>query len=481
MVTERKTKIIATLGPSTDKPYILKGLIESGLDVARLNLSHGDYAEHKRRIIAIRSLSQKYKKPVAIILDLQGPKIRVGKIRDGSVDLKRGSQVILTSRNIPVQSEPIHVNHDDLHKDLQVGNRVLLNDGRIALRVIKKKGKDVICKVTVGGTLHDHQGVNLPGITTSIPSVTLKDRKDIRWGIENKVDFIALSFVRSAQDVMRCKRIIAKMKARIPVIAKIEKPEALKNIEEIILASDGIMVARGDLGIEATLERVPIMQKRIIEACGVIGKPVITATQMLESMVEEPYPTRAEVSDVANAILDGTDAIMLSEETASGKYPLETFREMSHIAVETEKNQFIRKKNAEKIVRGKDLIQSAVGHAACHLAADVFARAIVTFTESGSSALLISKFRPRRQIYGITPREETLRRLSLYYGVKPFKIQRIKSTDDLILKSEKVLLQNKVAHKGDLLVFVAGVPTGIPGTTNLIKIHRLGEFKGLGS
>ncbi len=470
----KRTKIIATIGPASSSPAMISKLIRAGMDAARLNFSHGDRKDHKLRIRLIRSEAVKAGKHIAIIQDLQGPKLRVGAMKDGGVKLRRGSEILLTPRKIVGTSEAISVVYTRLTRDLRVGDHVLLDDGRLELKVTKKKNADVVCKIVCGGVLRSHKGINLPGTHLSLPSLSQKDKEDLIFGVAQGVDYIALSFVRSAEDILRSRRFIRSLRRDIPIIAKIEKPEAVMNLHEIIEASDGIMVARGDLGVETSPEQVPLLQKKIIEACNQSEKPVITATQMLESMIESPQPTRAEASDVANAILDGTDCVMLSGETAVGKYPVQSVAVMARIALHAETS--LRPVPADAHVSGAG---ESVAHAACRAAEEQKAKAIIAFTQSGSTALLVSKHRPAESIIAATPFERIGRLVSLYWGVTPILLKTKRTTDDMIGSVERELLRRNLAKRGDLIVITAGVPVGVAGSTNMMKIHRVGEMSSL--
>jgi len=470
----KRTKIIATIGPASSSPAIIAKLIHAGMDAARLNFSHGERKDHITRIRLIRQASISAGKPIAIIQDLQGPKLRVGNMQNDGVALKRGAIVTLTAKKVVGTSSLISITYSRLAKDLRPGDTVLFDDGRLELRVLRRSGSGLQCKVIRGGTLKSHKGVNLPGANLTLPSLSPKDRQDILFGIGRGVDYIALSFVRSASDIEATRSFIRKAGADIPIIAKIEKPEAIRNLDEIIQAADGIMVARGDLGVEMSPEQVPLLQKLIIRACNDAEKPVITATQMLESMIENPQPTRAEASDVANAILDGTDCVMLSGETAVGKHPVQAISVMARIAVQAETS--LEPIPPDKHIGGLD---ESVAHAACRAAAEQHVRAIVTFTQSGSTALLVSKHRPAADIIAPTPFERVARKVSLYWGVIPVILKTKKTTDDMIRSVEAIMLEKDLARKRDLIVITAGVPIGVAGSTNMMKIHRVGELKGL--
>jgi pyruvate kinase len=472
----KRTKIIATIGPASSSPAIIAKLIRAGMDAARLNFSHGDWNDHTIRIRNIRLEAEKTGKQIAIIQDLQGPKLRVGAVENDAVTLRRGDTLVLTTRKVMGTGTLLSVTYPRLTMDLKAGDQVLLDDGRLELRVVSKGAGSLRCKVVRGGVLMSHKGVNLPGAKLSLPSLSHKDKADLRFGIAQGVDYIALSFVRSANDISATRRFLNMHGVDIPIIAKIEKPEAIRNLDEIIRAADGVMVARGDLGVEMSPEQVPLLQKKIINACNLADKPVITATQMLESMIENPQPTRAEASDVANAILDGTDCVMLSGETAMGNYPVQAVAVMARIAVQAE--TALIQVPPDTHISGPD---ESIAHAACRAAGEQHAKAIVTFTQSGSTALLVSKHRPGMGIIAATPFEHIARKISLYWGVTPVILKTKKTTDNMIESVERIMLEKKLAKLRDLIVITAGVPIGVAGSTNMMKIHRVGEIKGLES
>jgi len=472
----KRTKIIATIGPAASSSTIIANLIRAGMDAARLNFSHGDWSDHTKRIRLIRQEADKAGKQIAIIQDLQGPKLRVGMMKDDAVTLRRGDEVSLTTRKVLGSSQTISVTYPRLTKDLKTEDAVLLDDGRLELKVIKKSAGDLRCKVIRGGMLRSHKGVNLPGANLLLPSLSHKDKADLRFGIAQGVDYIALSFVRTANDIIATRLFLKAHGADIPIIAKIEKAESIQNLDEIIDTADGIMVARGDLGVEMSPEQVPLLQKKIIEACNRAEKPVITATQMLESMIENPQPTRAEASDVANAILDGTDCVMLSGETAMGKYPVQAVEVMARIAVQAEMS--LSPVPPDRHISGPD---ESVAHAACRAAEEQQAHAIVTFTQSGSTALMVSKHRPRMRIIAPTPFELVARKMSLYWGVTPIILKTKKTTDNMIASVERAMHFGRLVRRHDLIVITAGVPIGVAGSTNMMKIHRVGEAKSLES
>ncbi|MEO2082877.1 MAG: pyruvate kinase [Desulfurobacteriaceae bacterium] len=460
----KRTKIVATLGPASSEEKVLTKMVEAGLDVVRLNMSHGTHEEHKERITTVRKVERKTGRPIPILMDLCGPKIRLGKLEKEPLFLHRGDRIVLTTGK-PGKGK-ITVNYPKLHKEVKKGETILLADGAFRLKVKEVKGRDIICEVIVGGPLTSHKGINLPNTKLSVPALTEKDREDVRFGVEMGVDFIALSFVRSAEDVLELKELLKSLGKEIPIVAKIEKPEAVKNIDDILRVSDALMVARGDLGVEIPVERVPVIQKMLIRKANEAGKPVITATQMLKSMVDLPQPTRAEVTDIANAVLDGTDALMLSEETAVGKYPVRVIKTMVKVAREAEKI-YPYKRYFEFEAR---TLQDSLAKAACNLAREVKVKAIMPFTRSGATALAVSKFRPPVPIYAVTHDRKTFRRLNLAWGVLPFLTLPVDSTDRIIEESVKVAVERKLTREGDKVIVLAGAPTGVPGSTNLLKV-----------
>jgi len=467
----RKTKIIATLGPASSSAAMIEHLMDAGVDIFRLNFSHGSNEEKRRIIETVRQTAQRRDKAIGILADLQGPKIRTGRMENGALPLVKGDLLDITTTEILGRHGLISTIYRELPHDVKPGSRILMDDGLIELKVLAVKGSIVHCSVIEGGVLKDLKGINLPGVDVSSPSLTPKDRVDLEFCLEMRVDFIALSFVRKSADVEDLKRIIFERGLNIPVVAKIEKPEALRNFKAILAVTDAVMVARGDLGVEIRAERVPLIQKKIIRACNEAGKPVITATQMLESMISHPRPTRAETSDVANAILDGTDAVMLSGETASGQFPVEAVKTMVKIALDIERSE-PQLMPAGRKVRRTD-IPEAVAEAACHAAATLNAKTIVAFTQSGSTAALIAKFRPQLPIIALTPFPEIQRRLTLYWGVRAQLVGSMAGTDQQIGEVERTLLANGF-RKGDVVVITMGVPLEAKGTTNLMRVHKLG-------
>ena len=467
----RKTKIIATLGPASSAPEQIDRLIAAGVDLFRLNFSHGSNAEKSGVIDLVRGASRRRGKSVGILADLQGPKIRTGRMENGALPLLKGEAIAITTDDALGRSGLISTIYQSLPHDVRPGSRILLDDGLIELKVQSVAGGIVHCVVVEGGVLKDLKGINLPGVEVSSPSLTDKDRRDLEFCLEKRVDYIALSFVRRSSDVDELKRIIYEHDLHIPVVAKIEKPEALRNFKAILKSADAVMVARGDLGVEIEAEKVPLIQKKIIRACNEVGKPVITATQMLESMIIHPRPTRAETSDVANAILDGTDAVMLSGETASGAFPEEAVRTMAKIAADVERSELWRQV-PRRIIHSNN-IAAAVAEAACHAATTLKARAIVAFTQSGSTATLIAKFRPQLPIIAFTPTEEIRCRLALYWGVQALPVGAMAASDEQITQVEETLLAAGF-RKGDVVVITMGVPLESRGSTNLLKVHKLG-------
>ncbi|MCJ7803799.1 MAG: pyruvate kinase [Desulfobacterales bacterium] len=466
----RKTKIVCTIGPASESSQIIEAMIRAGMNVARLNFSHGTQEEHLRKIKTIRQIADRLKEPVAILQDLSGPKIRVGKVKEGGVELRRGEGFSLTNREIMGDEKRVSVTYPSLPDEVKPGDTILLADGTIELQVLGNSGQDIQCRVVVGGVLTSHKGINFPTRSILASAFTEKDRQDLLFGIQHGVDLIGLSYVKEAADIGKVRETLEKESADIPVIAKIERKEALEHIDEILLASDGIMVARGDLGMETPLERIPNVQKMLIRKANGLGKPVITATQMLRSMVDHTRPTRAEVTDVVNAIYDGTDAVMLSEETASGQFPVEAVQMMAKIAQAAEEefpfDQFLKRET-----EGRTDLPQAISHAASLLAEEVDAVAIVTPTESGSTTRWVSKLRPRQPILALSRHLSTIRRLNLCWGVYPVLVSDWKDTDDMLERARRMPKELGMASTGDKIVIIAGVPISIPGTTNLIKVE----------
>lgn len=481
----RRTKIVCTIGPASNSEEQLTQLIRAGMNVARLNFSHGTQKDHAVVIERIRRISAQIDNPVAILQDLQGPKIRTGSLKDGQpVQIKDGATFTITSREMMGDEHVVSTTYQDLPHDVKSGDRILLDDGLLELRVIDTNETDVHCVVVHGGILKEHKGINLPGVAVSAPALTEKDREDLRFGVMHGVDYVALSFVRKPEDVTEAKELIQQLideanNSResedqldtIPLIAKLEKPEAVARLDEILDVVDGVMVARGDLGVEMAPEKVPLIQKHIITRCNDLGLPVITATQMLESMITNPRPTRAEASDVANAILDGTDAVMLSAETASGKYPIEAAQMMTRIALETEAgNLTARQPACLRLTQ-----EHAVSHAARALSEEASVQAIVVFTRTGASAHLISKDRPRTPILAYTPSEHVYRRLALWWGVWAYRIELQGSTESLIALVDERLVHNQLVQVGEHVVIMGGLPIASKARTNFVKLQRVGE------
>ncbi len=472
---EPRTRIVCTLGPATDSDQVVRDMIRNGMDVARLNFSHGDHATHAARMEQVARIAHEERAVIAMLADLQGPKLRVGRIAADSVRLQPGGKFTLTTRPVPGDAAEVSVDFPALPAAVHRGDRILLNDGLIELRVLSVDESDVVTEVVNGGGLASHKGINLPGVSLGFSAVTDKDRADLQFAVERGVDYIALSFVRRAEDVMELKRLMSTRGVTIPVIAKIEKPEAIEHIDSILDVSDGVMVARGDLGVEVPPEKVPIYQKMIIRKSNVAGKPVITATQMLESMITNPRPTRAEASDVANAILDGTDAVMLSGETAVGKYPVESVEMMARIARESEGDVQFRESCA-RFDDGQVSVTDAIGMTTCEIARELNARVILTATSSGFTARMISRHRPQTPIFAVTWNQETERRLALVWGVQSATIPEAPDIEAMIASGIEAALEKGVVQKGDGVVITAGAPVGIAGRTNMIQVRTVGEL-----
>ncbi len=465
----RKAKIVCTLGPATDTLEQITALVRAGMDVARLNFSHGTHQDHERRFHLVREAAEREGRPVAVLQDLQGPKIRTGKMRGGKVSLVAGAEVTITTEEVLGTSTRFSTTYEGLIRDVRVGDEVLLADGRLKLVVVKKaKRTEIRCRVIQGGELGNNKGINLPGTKVSAPSLTEKDAIDLEFGLALGVDYVATSFVRSADDVRGVKEIVGE---RAPIIAKIEKPQAVADIDAIAEVADGIMVARGDLGVELPLERVPLIQKMLIERTNAMGKIVIVATEMLESMIHEARPTRAEVSDVANAILDGADAVMLSAETASGDHPVEAASTMAAIVLEVERSQRFRSLKPHNLARS-DSFSSAVARASCAAAEQLGLESIAACTQTGRAARLISEHRPSARIFALTPLPDTYRRMALCWGVVPLMIPPYHNSDEMLRVVSEVLIREKYGKQGDAVVISSGVPNQ-PMSTNLMTIHRL--------
>lgn len=480
----KKTKIVCTIGPASESKEMFSELVKAGLNVARLNFSHGNYEEHGARIDTIKAVREELGLPIAILLDTKGPEIRTGKFGVEVVNLVEGQTFTLTSLDYLGDQDKCQVSYKELPQDVVPGDKILIDDGLIGLEVISTDGIEIITKVLNGGPVKNNKGVNVPGVKIQLPALTPKDINDIKFGIEQGIDFIAASFIRKASDVFEIRKVLEENNGHdIHIISKIENQEGMDNLEEILAVSDGLMVARGDLGVEIPTEQVPLAQKLMIKLCNKAGKPVITATQMLDSMQKNPRPTRAETTDVANAIFDGTDAIMLSGETAAGKYPLESVRTMAVIAEAAEKaldyDALIKNMTKSDI---DDSVTYAVSHATCTTANDLEASAIITATASGFTSRKVSKFKPKCPVIAATPFERVRRKLALFWGVESVKVEDAKSTDEVFEYALEASVQAGLIRRGDLVVITAGVPVGVAGATNLMKVHLVGELliKGTG-
>ena len=472
----RKTKIICTLGPSTDKGDVLRQLVANGMNVARFNFSHGSHEEHKGRLDKLKAIREELGKPVAALLDTKGPEIRLKEFKNGVEMLEAGQKFTLTTREVEGTKEICSITYKDLPQDVAEGGTIMLDDGLIKLRILSVSDTDIVCEVLNNGKIKTKKGVNVPGVHLSMPYLSQKDREDIIFGVEQGFDFIAASFVRCAQDVYDIRNLLNEYDSKIRIIAKIENREGVNNIDSILAAADAVMVARGDLGVEIDFTELPGIQKSVIDRSFSFGKPIVTATQMLDSMIVNPRPTRAEISDVANAIYDGTSAIMLSGETAAGDYPVEALQTMSAIAERTENEaHYIDRRLTQASVTGKISVSDATAHAACLTAADVNASAIVTVSESGTTARLLSKYRPEPPIIACVMNEQVQRQLAISWGITPLMMELAHSTDELIEKSTALAKANGYLHDGELAVVTAGVPVGVSGTTNMIKIHMIGN------
>ena len=475
----RKTKIICTMGPSTDKEGILEQLAIEGMDVARFNFSHGPHEEQKGRLERLKAIRTKINRPIAALLDTKGPEIRIQEFEKGKVTVTEGQKFILTAEDIQGTEEKVSVTYKDLYKDVKPGDSILIDDGLIELQVEKVDGTEIVCTVINGGELGEKKGVNVPNVKIKLPALTEKDKEDIRFGIKQGFDFIAASFVRTAEDVLEIRKILDENGGRdINIIAKIENQQGVDNIDSIMEVADGIMIARGDMGVEIPLEDVPVIQKEIINKVYNAGKQVITATQMLDSMMKNPRPTRAETTDVANAIYQGTSAIMLSGETAAGKYPVEALRTMIKIALRTESDIAY---NKEFNILSRDHgtttnMTTAISHATCMTAIDLGAKAIITVSRSGNTARMVSKYRPGCMIVGCSPEEHTCRQLNMSWGITPVHIKEEYSMEILLLHATEAAEKAGYVEKGDVVVLTAGVPLGRSGNTNLIKATVVGEY-----
>ena len=468
----RRAKIVCTLGPAVGTPERIRELVYAGMDVARLNMSHGTYADHEKMYQLVREASDESGHGVGIFADLQGPKIRLDTVADGPLKLKKGTRFTITTRDVPGDVSCCGTTYDGLPGDVSPGDPILIDDGKVRLKVLEVNGPDVLTEVVVAGKVSDHKGINLPGVAVSVPALSEKDVADLRWALRQTVDFIALSFVRSAKDAEDVRRIMDEEGVHLPVIAKIEKPQAIDNLDEIVASFDGIMVARGDLGVECPLEDVPFLQKQVIDKARRNAKPVIVATQMLESMISSPAPTRAEASDVANALLDGADAVMLSGETSVGEYPIQAVETMAKILVSTETHGLDSMAAIEWNPRTRG---GVVAKAAAEVAERVGAKYLVAFTQSGDSARRLARYRGRIPILAFTPEARVRSQLSMTWGVETFKTFAVEHTDEMVHQVDEALLQIGRVKEGDLVVIIAGSPPGIPGSTNALRIHRMGD------
>ena len=473
----RKTKIVCTIGPASESEEMLEKLMNAGMNVARLNFSHGSHEEHKARIDTIRKVAKRLNKTIGLLLDTKGPEIRTHNMKDGLIVLEKGKEVIVSMNEVEGTPEKFSVTYENLINDVNIGSYILLDDGLVELQVkeINKDKGEVKCDILNTGELKNKKGVNLPGVKVNLPGITDKDADDIRFGIKENVDFIAASFVRRPSDVLDIRQILEEEKAEITIFPKIENQEGIDNIEEILEVSDGLMVARGDMGVEIPPESVPMVQKDLIRKCNKLGKPVITATQMLDSMQRNPRATRAEASDVANAIYDGTDAVMLSGETAAGQYPEESVKTMRNIAVSAEAAQDYKKLLSDRTKLVETSLVNAIGVSVAHTALNLNVKAIVAATESGSTARTISKYRPHSDIIAVTPSEKTARQCAIVWGVNPVVKEGRKTTDALLNNAVATAVETGRVSNGDLIIITAGVPTGEKGTTNMMKIHLVGD------
>ena len=470
----RKTKIVCTLGPATDRDGILREMLLAGMNVARFNFSHGSHEEHKGRLDALKVLREELQLPVAAMLDTRGPEIRLNTFAAGSIQLRTGQEFTLTTENIVGDQDRCAITYSDLPQDVRAGDTILLDDGLVRLTVLETLPTAIRCRVENDGVMKDRKGVNVPNVRLSMPYMSQRDREDILFGVQQGFDYIAASFVRTAADVREIRRLLDQQNSSIQIIAKIENQEGVSNVADILAAADGIMVARGDMGVEIDFTEIPIIQKEIIAQCVACGKPVITATQMLDSMMEHPRPTRAEITDVANAIYDGTSAIMLSGETAAGKYPVEAIQTMDAIAQRTESDINYAKRMRNMANQGRLSIAAATAHAACTTAMDIGADAILTVSKSGTTARLVSRFRPGTTVAALLMDPQVQRQMALYWGVVPLTMPRASSTDELVEFAVQAAEEAALVKQGDLVVVTAGVPVGVSGTTNMIRVRQVG-------
>ena len=471
----RKTKIVCTLGPSTDREEVLRGMIQAGMNVARFNFSHGTHPEHLARLEKLKALREELDRPVAAMLDTKGPEVRLRDFKDGKVRLTAGQEFTLTTANILGDETRCAISYSELPEDVKHGDTILLDDGLVRLTVLETTDTDIRCRVENDGDMKNHKGVNVPSVRLNMPYMSQQDREDILFGAEQGFDFVAASFVRSAADIRELRALLDSVGSSIRIIAKIENQEGVSNLAEILDAADGIMVARGDMGVEIDFTEIPVIQKNMIAQCVACGKPVITATQMLDSMMENPRPTRAEITDVANAIYDGTSAIMLSGETAAGKYPVETVKTMNAIALRTEADINHAKRMAmQSSGRGRLSVAAATAHAACTTAQEIGADAIITVSQSGTTARLVSRFHPGTPIIACLLSRQVQRQMALYWGVEPIMMPYVNSTDELVSHAVESAEAAGLVRQGDLVVVTAGVPVGISGTTNMIRVQQVG-------
>ena len=468
----RRAKIVCTMGPAVESPEKVRELIAAGMNMARLNLSHGGYEEHQGRLNEVRAAAKEAGKPVAILVDLQGPKIRLARFKAGPHDLSRGDIFTITTDEVEGTKDRVGTTYKGLPGDCKPGDRILIDDGKVTVEVVEVKGNDVVTKVIEPGAVSNNKGINLPGVAVSVPALSEKDKEDLRWGLNAGADFIALSFVRSAEDIVDVHQIMDEVGIRVPVIAKIEKPQAVANLQGIVDAFDGIMVARGDLGVELPIEEVPLVQKHCIELAREAAKPVIVATQMLDSMITNSRPTRAEATDCANAVLDGADALMLSGETSVGEFAIEAVHTMARIISHTEEGGMDMIRPMKSLPKTKG---GAITKAATEVGAIVGAKYLVTFTQSGDSARRTARLRSPIPILAFTPEVGTYNRMALDWGVEPELTPMVKHTDEMVMQADTLLIQSKRCVEGELVVIVAGSPPGIPGSTNAMRVHRVGD------
>lgn len=476
----KKTKIVCTMGPSTDDKEVLRSIIRGGMDVARFNFSHGTHPEQKARMDMLKMVREEEHSNTAILLDTKGPEIRTGVLKDGKkVKLEAGAMITLTPENIPGDAGKVSITYDGLAEDVDRGKTILIDDGLIELEVVKKDGKDIVCRILNGGELGERKGINVPNVPVRLPAITEKDKEDIKFGVEQDIDFIAASFVRNAECILEIKAYLKSLHAQyIPIIAKIENAEGIRNIDEIIRAADGIMVARGDLGVEIPAEELPYLQKMLIQKCNNNFKTVITATQMLDSMIRNPRPTRAEVTDVANAVYDGTDAVMLSGETAAGKYPLEALKMMVHIVENAEEHLDYDNLLTQAGDHLKSSVSTAIGYSSVLAAANLNAKCIITPSVSGATTRYVSNMKPRQEILGVTPSDRALRRMSIYWGVTPLKSLEFSTTDDVCNGAIELAQVKQFVDTGDIVVLTAGMPSPnvreeIGGVSNMMRIATI--------